>query len=145
MTNREKLRIVIMGCGLTGSMLAGMLEEAGHDVTIVDWTPGAFSRLPDAFAGRTVLGNALDQDVLRSAGVGECDVFVAATSGDNRNVVAGEIAQTVFQVPKVVARIKDPSRAGFFNRRGLRVDCRTRQGGELLLELAEKALLEQPA
>ncbi len=146
MTNVDgSLRVLIMGCGRTGALLASMLEEAGHAVTIVDWSSSAFARLPDTFHGQTIIGNALDQDVLRAAGMDSCDVFVAATSGDNRNIVAGEIAQTVFNVPKVVARIKDPSRARFFRERGLRVDCRTSQGGQVLLEFAERVLLEQPA
>lgn len=139
------MRVVIMGAGRTGAMLADMLAQAQHDVTVIDWNPSAFDRLPDTFGGSTVLGNALDQDVLRTAGIESADAFVAATSGDNRNIVASQIAQTVFHVPRVVARIKDPDRACFFEQRGILVDCRTSAGSQVLLEIAERRLSEQPA
>jgi trk system potassium uptake protein TrkA len=112
-----------------------MLDEAGHDVTVVDWSQRAFSRLGEAFGGRTVLGNGVDQDVLKEAGVESADAFVAGTSGDNRNIMAGQIAHEVFHVPRVIGRIKDPNRASFFSRRGLLVDCRTTEGSEVLLEM----------
>lgn len=137
------MRVVIMGSGRTGSLLAGMLSDAHQEVTVIDWNASAFSRLPESYSGMTIQGNALDQDVLRRAGLESADAFVAATSGDNRNIVAGQIALTVFQVPRVVARIKDPDRAAFFCERGMKVDCRTTAGSEILLELVEKELSEQ--
>lgn len=137
------LRVIIMGCGRTGSRLAGMLDRAGHQITVVDWNPGAFSRLPDQYGGGTIVGNGVDQDVLRRAGLAEADAFVAATGGDNRNVVASEIAKMVFQVPRVIARIKDPDRAHYFNQLGMRVDCRTEAGARALLEIAERELSQQ--
>lgn len=129
------MRVVIMGSGRTGSLLADMLDRANHEVTILDWDPLAFSRLPDGFSGRTVVGNAVDEDVLRSAGIEMADVFVAATSGDNRNVMASQIAKQVFRVPKVVSRIKDPIRAEIYKALGIRVDCRTTEGVKVLQEL----------
>jgi trk system potassium uptake protein TrkA len=136
-------RVLIMGSGRTGALLAGMLDRAGHSVTVVDWNPSTFEHLDDTFAGRTVIGNALDQDVLRGAGILSADCFVAATGGDNRNIMASEIARRVFRVPRVIARIKDPERAKFFHELGLEVDCRTAAGAELLLDLAERELSEQ--
>ena len=130
------MQVVIMGSGRTGSLLASMLDEAGHEVTVVDWEAEAFSRLPDTFSGRTVLGNAVDQDVLRLAEIEQADVFVAASSGDNRNIMASQIAQHVFHVPKVVCRIKDPIRADIYEGLGIQVDCRTNEGTQVLLELA---------
>lgn len=129
------MRVVIMGSGRTGSLLADMLDRANHEVTILDWDPLAFSRLPDGFSGRTVVGNAVDEDVLRPAGIEMADVFVAATSGDNRNVMASQIAKQVFRVPKVVSRIKDPIRAEIYKALGIRVDCRTTEGVKVLQEL----------
>jgi trk system potassium uptake protein TrkA len=129
------MRVVIMGSGRTGSRLAAMLDREHHDVAVVDWSTPAFSRLPDEFGGRTVTGNAVDQDVLRRAGIEGADVFVAATSGDNRNIMAAQIARDVFRVPKVIARIKDPNRASFYAARGIQVDCRTIAGARFLLDL----------
>ena len=119
-----------------------MLDEAGEEATVIDWNPSAFGLLPEAFTGHTVVGNALDQDVLRAAGIESADSFVAATGGDNRNIMASQIAQRVFQVPRVVARIKDPDRAEFFHDLGLEVDCRTAAGARLLLDLVDRELAE---
>lgn len=138
------MRVVIMGCGRTGTELARMLDDAGHDVTVIDYSQSAFGRLPEGFRGRTVVGNGVDQDVLREAGVATADVFVSATSGDNRNIMAGQIAREVFQVPRVVSRIKDPNRARFFSALGIHVDCRTTEGSQVLLDrVTDEAL--QPA
>src|SRR5438270_11259625 len=98
-----------MGCGRTGSLLAGNLADVGHGVTVIDYDDSAFSRLPESFPGEIILGNAIDVNVLRQAGIERADVFVAATSGDNRNIMASEIAQNVFHAPKVISRIKDPT------------------------------------
>ncbi len=123
--------------------MAGMLTSAGHDVTVIDWDVSSFGRLADDFPGRTVHGNAMDYDVLRRAGIDSAEAFVAATSGDNRNIMASEIAKEVFHVPKVIARVKDPSRAGFFSQLGLQCDCRTALGAEMLLDLVDSWESEQ--
>jgi trk system potassium uptake protein TrkA len=130
------MRVVIMGCGRTGSRLAVMLAGAGNEVTIIDWDEDAFTRLPDDFPGVTYTGNAVDAEVLRDAGIEAADAFVAATSGDNRNIMASQIAQQIFRVPKVVTRIKDPNRAAIFTELGISVDCRTIEGAKILLDIA---------
>jgi trk system potassium uptake protein TrkA len=112
-----------------------MLEEAGHDVTVIDWDAVAFQRLPEDFEGEVIVGNGVDQDVLRAAGIETAHAFVASTSGDNRNIMASQIAQYVFAVPKVIARIRDPIRADIYARMGIKVDCRTTVGTETILDL----------
>lgn len=136
--------VLIMGCGRTGARLAEMLDADGHEVTVVDWDAASFDHLPETYGGRAVVGNALDQDVLRAAGITGVDSFVAATGGDNRNIMASQIARHVFAVPRVIARIKDPDRAEFFHNLGLEVDCRTSEGARLLLDLVDRELSEQP-
>lgn len=129
------MHVVIMGSGRTGSRLASMLDEAGHDVSVIDWSESAFDRLGEEFRGRTILGNAIDADVLREAGVERADVFVAATSGDNRNIMASEVVREEFRVPRVVCRVKDPNRASIFSQMGIHVDCRTSAGADAILNL----------
>lgn len=137
------MRVVIMGSGRTGSLLARLLTDAGNDVTIIDWDESAFERLPEDFPGETVLGNAVDHETLKQAGLETADVFVAATSGDNRNIMASEIALNVFRVPRVISRVKDPNRAGIFSQLGIEVDCRTTAGVEAILsQVGEEELLE---
>jgi trk system potassium uptake protein TrkA len=135
------MRIIIMGAGRTGSRLAVMLENAGHDVRVIDWDAAAFQRLPEDFVGEEIIGNGVDQDVLRAAGIESADAFVACTSGDNRNIMASQIAQQVFAVPKVISRIRDPIRADIYGRMGIAVDCRTIVGAETILDL----VLSSPA
>lgn len=136
------MRIMIMGCGRTGSLLADLLATEGHDITILDLSPAAFNRLSESFPGLAVVGNAVDQEVLRGAGIESADAFVAATSGDNRNILACQVARHVFGVGKVVIRIKDPVRADFYRDLGFDVDCRTCEGAEMLLDMVRNHVLQ---
>jgi trk system potassium uptake protein len=108
-----------MGCGRVGARLAQQLTNANHEVTILDIKSSAFSRLGPDFKGTTMLGNGIDQDLLRRAGIERADAFVAATQGDNRNIMASQIAQHVFGVNRVVTRIYDPLRSDTFAALGL--------------------------
>jgi trk system potassium uptake protein TrkA len=108
-----------MGCGRVGARLALMLTSAEHEVTVLDIKTSAFSRLGPEFKGTTMLGNGIDQDLLRRAGIERADAFVAATQGDNRNIMASQIAQHVFGIKRVVTRIYDPLRSDTFAALGL--------------------------
>ena len=68
--------------------------------------------------GRFTVGTALEIDGLIEAGIEEADVFLAATSGDNTNLVIAQIAQRRFKVPRVVVRVADPGRAALVRRTG---------------------------
>jgi trk system potassium uptake protein TrkA len=108
-----------MGCGRVGSTLAAKLDREGHEVTVLDLEAGQFRRLPPDFGGRSLVGNGIDQDVLRRAGIEEADAFAAVTQGDNRNVMAAQIAKDVFNVHRVICRIYDPIREEFYAGLGL--------------------------
>ena len=131
------MNIVIMGCGRVGSRLATMLDSEGHDVTVVDNNARSFRRLPSSFNGATVLGTGIDSDVLIKAGVEKADVFVATTEGDNRNVMAAQVAQKVFNVPTVIARMYDVGRAEIFSKLGVKTYCPTLIGARLLHEMIQ--------
>jgi trk system potassium uptake protein TrkA len=73
-------------------------------------------------------------EVLKEAGIETCDAFVAATGGDNTNVVIAQVAQEEFHVRCAVARVLDPLRAEFYASRGLRTVCPTRSAIEMLDE-----------
>ena len=109
-----------MGCGRVGARVAQMLTKAGHEVTVMDVQSSAFGRLGADFKGTTVLGDATDQEVLKRAGIERADAFLAATQGDNRNIMSSQIAQHVFGVGRVVTRIYDPLRSDTFAALGLR-------------------------
>jgi len=108
-----------MGCGRVGARLALLLVQGGHEVTVLDIKSSAFSRLGPDFKGTTMLGNGIDQEVVRRAGIERADAFVAATQGDNRNIMASQIAKHVFGVKRVVTRIYDPLRSDTFAALGL--------------------------
>jgi trk system potassium uptake protein TrkA len=132
------VRVVIMGCGRVGAQLAVMLERRGHEVTVLDTNPNAFERLPRDFKGRKLVGNGIDQDVLRRAGIERADAFVACTQGDNRNVMAAQVAKHIFNVPRVVSRIYDPIREEIYRMLGLRTISPTKVGAELLMKAVEE-------
>jgi trk system potassium uptake protein TrkA len=111
--------VIIMGCGRVGARLANLLVDDGHEVTILDLVPGAFSRLGSEFRGTTMIGNGIDTEILRRAGIERADAFAACTQGDNRNIMASQIAKEIFKVPKVVTRIYDPIRKDTFAMLGL--------------------------
>ncbi len=133
--------VIIMGCGRVGARLARMLVGAGHEVTLLDVNSSAFSRLGSDFSGTTILGNGIDQVVLRRAGIERADAFVAATQGDNRNIMASQIAQHVFGVKRVVTRVYDPLRSDTFAALGLRSISPTVLGADKFYE----ELTGQPA
>src|SRR5947209_17848181 len=112
--------VVILGCGRVGSRLAAMMDGEGFDVTVIDMDQHAFRRLPESFRGRTVLGTGIDEDVLRRAGITHAKTFIAASDSDNTNIMAAQIAQKVFGVPDVVARVYEVERARAFAQLGLK-------------------------
>ena len=123
-----------MGCGRVGARLAQQLTNQDHEVTVLDVKSSAFSRLGPDFKGTTMLGNGIDQDLLRRAGIERADAFVAATQGDNRNIMASQIAQHIYGVKRVVTRIYDPLRSDTFSALGLRAISPTIIGANAFYE-----------
>lgn len=127
------MQIVILGCGRVGAALASMLSREGHTVTIVDLNDEAFGRLSPTFPqGQTVLGDGTDEDVLRRAGIEEADAFVAVTEGDNRNIMASQVAREIFGVKEVITRIYDPVREEIYRDLGLDTICPTMVVSEMI-------------
>jgi trk system potassium uptake protein len=139
------VKILIVGCGRVGSRLAQELDDEGHDVTIVDSNPDSFSRsasrgvFGDGFRGNFVVGDGTEADLLRRAGIEEADCFIAVTQGDNRNIMAAQIARTVFRVPRVVCRIYDPIRDEVYRKLGLTVFCPTTAGAATVRAMIREA------
>ena len=88
-------------------------------MTIMDIRQDAFLRLPSQFRGTTILGNGVDEGALRRAGLDRADVFIAVTQGDNRNLMAAQVAKHIFKAPRTIARVYDDSRATLFRELGL--------------------------
>jgi trk system potassium uptake protein TrkA len=126
------VKVVIVGCGRVGAFLAGLLDKGGHEVTIVDLERTAFTHLPADFKGTTLMGNGTDLDVLRQAGVDKIDAFLTLTQGDNRNLMAAQIAKQIFGVKQVLAKVNDPVRAATYRQHGIVTFSRTSILGTLL-------------
>src|SRR5437588_11211844 len=126
--------ILIVGCGRVGSAVAKRALGAGHEVSVIDSDPLSHERLDkdqtdtwEDAGGRFTVGTALEIDGLIEAGIQQADVFLAATGGDNTNLVISQIAQRRFKVPRVVVRVADPGRAGWYAEQGLLTICPTQQ------------------
>jgi len=127
------VRAVIVGCGRVGATMAKALEAGGHDVTIVDLVTKAFDRLPAAFRGSAVRGDGTDEDTLRRAGAEGADLFLALTEGDNRNIMAAQMAREALGIERVYAKVNDPVRAAAYAELGIGTVCRTTMMADAML------------
>ncbi len=139
------MRAVVMGCGRVGARIAGLLDQSGNTVTVIDTDSRAFRRLPAGFGGETVIGTGIDEDVLRRAGIEDADAFIAVTNGDNRNIMAAQVARLIFEVPEVVCRIYDPVREDTYRRLGLTTVCPTTTISAIILDHVMRAASDRDA
>ncbi|HZY40705.1 MAG TPA: TrkA family potassium uptake protein, partial [Anaerolineae bacterium] len=129
------MKVIIMGCGRVGEQVARLMADDGHEVAVIDYDVAALDRLGADFKGRRVLGVGFDREVLLEAGIEDADAFAATSSSDNANIVAARIARNIFQVPRVVARLYEPSRAEVYQRLGLVTISSTTWGAQRIQEL----------
>jgi trk system potassium uptake protein len=119
------VKTVIVGCGRVGAVLADSFDKAGHEVIVIDPSTRAFDRLPSTFGGNALRGDGTDEDTLRRAGAEGADIFIAMTEGDNRNVMAAQVAHEALGAKRVIAKINDPVRAEAYADLGIGTLCRT--------------------
>ena len=133
------MKVIIMGCGRVGAQLASLLDKQGHQVTTIDIDAYSFRRLPPDFSGTALIANGVNQEALEKAGIKEADAFVAVTQGDNRNIMACQMAKHIFRVPRVICRIYDPLRRDIYAKLGLNALSPTTIFAEMLKEQLESA------
>src|SRR5213080_4131012 len=133
--------LMIVGAGRVGSALARSALAAGHEVSVLDEDPLSHERLDvggegtwEDRGGLFTVGTALEIDALLEAGIERADAFVAATDGDNTNLVIAQLAKRRFNVPTVVVRVLDPARATWYSEQGLSTVCPTAVAIEMLQE-----------
>ena len=129
------MNVVIMGCGRVGARLAGILDSEGESVVILDINSLSFRRLPSGFQGVAQIGNGVDENALIKAGIENADLFIAVTQGDNRNVLAAQMAKHTFNVPRVLMRIYDPIREEMYRHLGLETISPTKIGAQSLYDV----------
>jgi trk system potassium uptake protein TrkA len=111
--------IVIVGCGRLGSNLANHLSVKGHSVVVVDQHKVSFDKLAPDFSGFKVVGDASELQVLKDVELHKADALFAVTTRDSTNLMVAQVAQTVFNVPHVVARVFDPVREEIYREFGV--------------------------
>lgn len=113
--------IVITGAGKVGEYLARVLLESGNEVAIIEQNVQVADRVSMVLQGRylVICGDGCDSRYQEDAGIRKADVFVAATGQDDTNLVACEIAQRVFHVPRTIARVNSPKNLRIFREVGI--------------------------
>jgi len=126
--------VLIVGAGRVGSAVAKSALADGHEVSVLDQDPLSHERLDagqsqswEDSGGQFTVGTALETDALIEAGIERADAFIAATSGDNTNLVIAQIAQKRFGVEKTIVRVMDPARADWYGEQGMRTISPTKQ------------------
>ncbi len=128
------MKVLVMGCGRVGAMIATALWEEGHQVVVLDANPESLRRLPEELQQEAIVGDGtLEEDLIRG-GIENRDVFVAVSPEDTDNILAAQMAQHVFQVSKVVCRIDDTARYEIYTELGLNAVSSTRLTSGLILQ-----------
>ena len=113
------MRVVIIGCGRVGSVLANRLDEAGHQVVVLDRNQHAFRRLSEKFSGERRVGNGLVEEYVRPVLQEKTDMLFVMTDKDNINLMIAQWVKQKFQVARVIAEIHDSILAGLYKELGL--------------------------
>jgi trk system potassium uptake protein TrkA len=139
------MMVLVVGAGRVGSAVAKSSLAAGHTVSVLDEDPLSHERLDAGQAtswedsgGRFTVGTAIEIDALLAAGIADCDIFIAATRGDNTNLLVAQIAQKRFNAAHVIVRVLDPARSDWYAEQGLHTICAVKLG----IAMFEKAILD---
>lgn len=119
------MKIIILGAGQVGGTLAEHLASEANDITVVDTDGDRLRDLGDRLDIRTVQGRGSFPTVLRQAGADDADMLVAVTNSDETNMVACQVAYTLFHTPTKIARVREAAyltRSGLFNNDAIPVD-----------------------
>jgi trk system potassium uptake protein TrkA len=121
------VKIVICGAGQVGFSIARQLSMENNDVTVIDTAPDLVRRINDSLDAQGIVGHAPRPDVLERAGAGDADMLIAVTQTDEINMVACQVAHSLFQVPVKIARVReqsylDPAWRGLFSKDNIPID-----------------------
>lgn len=130
--------VVIAGGGKIGFYLAETIIENDNEVAIIEKDEQLCSSLSERLTGRflVIQGDCCESRILQDAGVDRADVFVASTGRDETNLVSCELADRLFDVPRVVARVNSPRNLRIFREVGIESVSSTSLIGSLILEEA---------
>lgn len=121
------MRVIVCGAGRVGFGIARRLAREGNDVTVIDQSKELVRKVAEQLDVRGIVGNGAYPDVLAEAGAREADMIIAVTFSDEVNMIAAQIAHTLFNVPSKIARIRaggylDPRYSDLFTRNHMPID-----------------------
>src|SRR3990172_11429717 len=100
------MKIIILGAGQVGSSVAANLVSEANDITVIDTNPDCLQYLSERHDLRTIVGVASHPSVLANAGAKDADMIIAVTNSDETNMIACQIAYTLFHTPTKIARVR---------------------------------------
>jgi len=100
------MKIIILGAGQVGASVAANLASEANDITVVDEDATTLQDLQDRLDIRTVKGYASHPDILAQAGADDADMIIAVTRSDETNMIACQVAYTLFHTPTKIARVR---------------------------------------
>tara|TARA_B100001250_G_C19813768_1_gene797121 strand:+ start:3636 stop:5012 length:1377 start_codon:yes stop_codon:yes gene_type:complete len=103
------MKIIICGAGLSGRAIAEKLSEIGNEVTVIDSSKRLVEKLGNKLDVRGIVGHGAHPDVLGDAGAADAEMLIAVTPSDEINMMACQVAHSLFEVPKRIARVRDKS------------------------------------
>ncbi|MBG54015.1 MAG: Trk system potassium transporter TrkA [Alphaproteobacteria bacterium] len=103
------MKVIVCGAGQVGFGIARQLAAENNDVTVIDQSPQLVQRVSDVLDVRAIVGHGAHPDVLERAGAPDADMLIAVTFHDEVNMVACQVAHSVFNVPTKIARIRSQS------------------------------------
>ena len=119
------MKIIILGAGQVGGTLAENLANEQNDITVIDTDAARLRELQDRIDIKTVYGRGSYPQILADAGADDADMLVAVTNSDETNMVACQIASTLFRTPTKIARIRsaaDRKQRDLFNNYAFPID-----------------------
>ena len=103
------MKVIVCGAGQVGFNIARYLALEGNDITVIDQSADLIRRISDSLDVQGVVGHASHPDILEQAGAEDADMIIAVTHGDEVNMVACQIAHSIFDVPTKIARVRHQS------------------------------------
>ena len=127
-------KVIIVGCGRVGGMVAEALLEQGDEVTIFDINQENFRRLREHPRLRMIAADGTSVEALSGIDAANAQAFIALAAADTTNALAAQTAQILFRIPSVVCRLNDPQRRDMYGRLGLRTVSSSRVVADLVLD-----------
>ncbi|MFQ5663861.1 MAG: NAD-binding protein [Terriglobia bacterium] len=133
------MRIICVGYGRLGAQVVKLLDTQKHEVVVVDKDRATLERRGRDLHARFLLGNAIDEDVLREAGAEQADALFGLSRDENTNLMAAQVARIVFNIPRIFAVVYDPAREQTYRAAGIETLPITVAGAEYLVSQLQEA------